>query len=176
MAPGDPRLWCVVVIYSPSRSTTIIMSIIATVFTAFGGLMAVDIYRFERDCVRTPGRVHAHETLRAQDKYKRPVEHAVDVYEFTTQSGDRAHYKLVRYGRGHHPIGETDTICYPEGAPDKARVAGELLGATTVMFGFGAISAVTAWMSAKGIGRAAPVQGFSQKNRAKRERKRRRRG
>src|SRR5687768_4973543 len=84
-APSDHRLWCGSVIYRSSRSTTVVMSVLAAIFAGFGVLVAIDVYRFERSCVRTSGRVQAHETVRRQNKYDRWVDHTVDVYEFTTQ-------------------------------------------------------------------------------------------
>lgn len=150
------------------------MSVLAAAFGGLGLFGALKLYRFERDCVRAPGRVLAHEIRHTQDKNKRWVPHAVDVYGFVTESGESARYAFVHSGPGDHdPIGATATICYPPGAPEKARLSGETLGACVVMLGLGMMSAFVAWMSAKLRVREPRVTASTRRNREKRARKRR---
>ncbi|HKP56193.1 MAG TPA: DUF3592 domain-containing protein [Polyangiales bacterium] len=158
------------------RSTTILMSVLAAAFGGLGLFGALQVYRFERDCVRVPGRILAHETRQFQDKNKRWVPHAVDVYGFTTESGESARYEFVHTGPGDHdPIGATATICYPPGAPERARLSGETLWGVLVMFGIGLTAGFVAWMNERNRRREPRVTASTQKNRAKRARQRRRR-
>ena len=150
------------------------MLALAAVFGGVGSCIAADRYRFERACVQTQAQVLAHETVRKQDKYKRWVDYSVDVYGFTTETGDAAQYKFVRYAGGHEPIGTPAVICYPHGEPESARLTGESLVLSTVMLGIGAIAALTAWLSAKQTMQPAAPAASTLRNRAKRGRKRRR--
>jgi hypothetical protein len=119
------------------------------VFGVVFGFIAVASFfeqrQFERHGVRTMARVVAHETAHTHDKYHRPQERPVDVFEFTTSSGQLVRFAdMQQTGDAHRSLGAHAEIFYPPAAPQKARLAGAMTLLWQVTLGFAVLSFVVA--------------------------------
>jgi len=131
------------------------------IFGVLGAWILVEQYRFEHAGVRAEARVIAHQTRTELDKWQRPVERPIDVYELTDESGRTIRFDDDVTLSWHARLGRRKGVYYMPGAPELARLAGAntmmalcTLTYALVMLSFG----LRSWRSLRGGARWRPTR------------------